>query len=269
MIDIWNGEIPGYAETDDFAPALEKYFLTDNKKNESVLILPGGGYTHRAEHEGKDVAEFFNENGYNAFVLHYRVAPYKFPYPLLDALRAVKYIKSKADEWQINKDKIIIMGFSAGGHLASMVGTNNDLYRDIYRRELKKHKFNQDSVEVENSLIAAQILSYPVISAGKFAHQGSVDNLMGESPSQKLLNIFSTEKNICAKTAPAFIWHTADDASVPVENSLLFCRALSKEKIDFESHIFPKGRHGLGLAVENKYVSRWTDLLLDWLNEFF
>lgn len=268
MIDIWNGEIPGYVETDDFAPALENYLLKDKNKDKSVLIFPGGGYTHRSEHEGKDVAEFFNKNGYNAFVLHYRVTPYKFPYPLLDALRAVKHIKSKADEWHLNKNKIIIMGFSAGGHLASMVGTNNDLYRDIYRRELKKHKLNQVSVENENSLVNAQILSYPVISTGEFAHQGSVDNLMGKSSSQKLLEIFSTDKYVCARTASTFIWHTADDASVPVENSLLFCRALSKEKINFESHVFPKGSHGLGLAVENEYVSKWTDLLLEWLNDW-
>ncbi|RCW61830.1 MULTISPECIES: alpha/beta hydrolase [Halanaerobium] len=267
MLDIWNGQIPGYKKTDDFAPLLKKYLLDTEKVKKSVLIFPGGGYTHRAEHEGKEVAQFLNKNGFNAFVLHYRVAPYRFPYPLLDALRAVKYIRSNADKWKVNKNKIAVMGFSAGGHLASIVGTNNDLYRNIYREKLKDYSFDQDLVEAENSMVNAQILAYPVISAGKFAHQGSVDNLLGNSPSQKLLDLFSTEKNICKKTAPGFIWHTADDASVPVENTILFCRALSEANINFESHIFPQGRHGLGLAAENEYVSKWSDLVLDWLDE--
>ncbi|RAK06890.1 acetyl esterase/lipase [Halanaerobium saccharolyticum] len=269
MIDIWNGKIPGYKKTDDFAPALEKYLIKDKKSRGTILIFPGGGYTHRADHEGADVARFLNENGFNAFVLHYRVAPYKFPYPLLDALRAVKYIKSKSEPWQLKRDKPAVLGFSAGGHLASMVGTNNDLYRNIYKKKLNENGFKSDQIEAESSEIEALVLSYPVITAGEFAHQGSVENLLGKSPSQKSLNLFATDKNICAETAPTFIWHTADDASVPVENTIQFSNALSNKKIDFESHIFPNGRHGLGLAADNKYVSRWTDLLLDWLEEKF
>ncbi|SFL45909.1 alpha/beta hydrolase [Halanaerobium salsuginis] len=268
MIDIWQNQVPGFKHNlTDPAPGLAKYLINQSDRP-AILILPGGGYTHRADHEGQAVAEFFNSHGYNAFVLHYRVAPYRYPYPLIDALRAVKYIKAKTDIWQLKKNSLAVVGFSAGGHLAALVGSNNSKYRKVYSQCLKEDNFIADQIEAEDSLINALILGYPVITAGEFSHSGSIENLLGKNPDPGLLADFSIEANICLNTAPTFVWHTAADQSVPVENTLKLCCSLSNYNIEFASHIFPHGGHGLGLAKDNKLASQWQQLAINWLAEF-
>ncbi|MTI60445.1 MAG: alpha/beta hydrolase [Firmicutes bacterium] len=256
MIDIWDGEIPGYnPDISDVAPGLEPYIVDNNKLKGVILICPGGGYDHRADHEGRPVAEWLNSLGISAFVLYYRVSPYRYPYPVLDAKRAVRYIRYRCKEWNINPKKICIMGFSAGGHLSSVIGTTFD-YGNID---------SKDPVERESCRPDGMILSYPVISFKEYAHQGSIENLLGPEPEQELLNNLSSEKNVSKNTPRTFIWHTANDNSVPVEDTILLSKVLSKHNIPFETHIFPEGRHGLGMADGVPEVGIWKRLCATWL----
>ncbi|MFW5981431.1 MAG: alpha/beta hydrolase [bacterium] len=256
MIDIWEGKIPGYIEgVDDLAPALEPYIIKGQGLKAAVMICPGGGYSHRANHEGVDIARWLNSLGLSAFVLHYRVAPYSYPYPVLDAKRAVRYIRYYARNWLIDTNKICVMGFSAGGHLTSMLGNDFDY----------GNSDSNDPIERESCRPDAMVLSYPVISFGKYTHRGSRDNLLANNLSDEMIRKFSSEKNVKAGTPPTFIWHTANDNAVPVENTLLFAKALSNAGIPFEAHIFPEGRHGLGMANEKEDVAIWTELCVKWL----
>ncbi len=255
MIDIWNGEIPGYnPDIEDIAPTLDPYIMTGEEIRGAVLICPGGGYGLRADHEGRPVAEWLNSLGLSVFVLHYRVAPYHYPYPILDAKRAIRYIRYRSNEWNINTEKICVLGFSAGGHLASTIGTNFD-YGDID---------SKDPIERESCRPDAMVLSYPVISFSKYAHQGSINNLLGSNYDKNMIENLSSEKNVTQHTPATFIWHTANDESVPVENTLLFSSALSKHNVPFETHIFAEGKHGLGLAEEKADLAVWTKLCSNW-----
>ncbi|MCL2512803.1 MAG: alpha/beta hydrolase [Oscillospiraceae bacterium] len=237
-----------------------------NNKRGAVLVLPGGGYGFTSDREAEPVAKMFFAAGYNTFVLRYSTGGDAFMYnSLLDACLAMKIIRDNADEWNIDKDKITVCGFSAGGHLAASLGT------------LWKLGIIRETLGCENEYIRpdGMILCYPVITAGEKANKGSFRNLLkNENPAEAELNLFSLEKQVDADTCPAFIWHTADDQSVPVENSLYFCEALSKFKVPFELHIFPRGPHGLSTAtaeVANRpeedipYVARWVEMALLWL----
>lgn len=259
MIQFWGDNIPGYDSNinDPKAPFLEPYLLDNGKENSVVIVFPGGGYVKRAVHEGKPVALWLNSIGISSFVLHYRVAPYRYPYPLLDAKRAIKFVRFNSHKFNINPNRIGVLGFSAGGHLACMTATLFD-YRD---------ENLDDPVEKVSSKPDALILCYPVISFTKFHHRGSVVSLLGENPSDELRELLSGENNVSSDTPPTFIWHTADDESVPVENSLFFAQSLRRFNIPFELHIFQSGRHGLGLAENNSEVSIWIELCKNWLKK--
>lgn len=258
MVRLWEGEIPGYEPSlSEEIPKLTPYLIKSGKTHAAVIICPGGGYDHRAAHEGEPVAKWLNKLGVSAFVLAYRVAPYKHPYPLLDGKRAVRFLRYHAAQWQIDPDKILVLGFSAGGHLAAMVGTHFD----------QGDKKAADPVERLSSKPNGMILCYPVITCGEFRHQGSITNLLGDKPEQNIVDYLSGEKNVTNEIPPTFLWHTADDASVPVENTLQFAAALSKEQVAFEVHIFPHGRHGLGLADGNPEIAVWTELCAQWLKK--
>lgn len=255
QMTLWNDTIPYANEKDTFQPYIEHYMINSPSPVGAVLICPGGGYGSRADHEGGPVAEFYNSQGFHAFVIQYRVSPHRHPAPLADTLRAIRLIRSHAEDWNINADKIAVCGFSAGGHLTASTGVHYDLV-----------KTKEDNLQ--NSISArpdALILSYPVITSGKFAHKGSFQNLLGEEMHKEMLNLMSLEKHVSDTTPPTFLWHTADDPGVPVENSMLFSNALSKFKIPFELHVFPKGRHGLGLAAEMPNVAVWAELSSTWL----
>jgi acetyl esterase/lipase len=175
---------------------------------------------------------------------------------LLDAKRAIRYVRHHAEVWNLDKHKIGILGFSAGGHLAASASTSHDT----------GNAESSDKIDQENSRPDIAILCYPVISFIQHYHEGSVLNLLGDHSTEKLRTSLSHENNVSATTPPTFLWHTADDASVPVENSLLYAQSLSKNNVSYEMHIFPNGRHGLGLAKEDPIVGKWTDLCKGWLN---
>ena len=238
----------------DFTPTLTFYAPEEKKSDACVVIFPGGGYVGRTAYEGKDYAEFFQRNGISAFVCEYRVKPASFPRPLLDARRAVRYARANAEKYGYAPDKILVMGSSAGGHLASLVST----YRDALEGE------EHDSLREVCPIPNGTILCYPVIAmVGEYAHIGSRDNLVGETETP--LETISTCDILDEKTPPAFLWHTSADEIVHVANSFAYATALHKHNIPAEVHVFPYGRHGLGLCSENAHDAQWTTLLLNWM----
>ncbi|MFT3746540.1 MAG: alpha/beta hydrolase [Pyrinomonadaceae bacterium] len=223
----------------------------------AVLVLPGGGYTKLSDvKEGSDIAKWLNSLGISAFVLKYRLGPrYNQPNPLLDASRAMRTIRSKAKEWNIDMNRIAILGFSAGGHLASTVGTHFDAGKPD----------SKDEIERVSSRPDAMILLYPVITMGEFTHAGSKKYLLGENPTSELIKLYSNELQVTKDTPPTFIFHTMTDATVPVENAMLFASALRKNGVPFEFHLYEQGPHGVGLAPTNPYLASWAARCADWL----
>ncbi|MBO7170730.1 MAG: alpha/beta hydrolase [Clostridia bacterium] len=236
------------------------YYPAENKKTDmTVIVLPGGGYTGLADHEGKGYAEFLNAFGIDAFVLYYRVAPNYFPKPLLDARRAVRYVRANAERYGINPNKIAIMGSSAGGHLAAM--TSN------YRAEIPEEA--GDELLAVSPLPNASVLCYPVIALSDLAvtHVGSCFNHLGPS-GLRLAKDVDPVLLIDEKTPPAFLWHTSDDAVVNVINSLRYGETLRRHGVPFEMHVFPHGVHGLGYTEKTpENIRVWADLLYTWFEE--
>lgn len=254
--DLWNKNSEIYDEN----VKITTYFPENKKSNIGIVIFPGGGYAGRAEYEGKDYAEFLANNGYVAFVVDYRVTPNKFPIPLYDARRAIKTVRYNSKKYGIDKNKIAVMGSSAGGHLAALVST--------YFEALKLE--NTDEIDRERFIPDFQILCYPVISLfGKgITHYGSGKNLLGESYPE-MCEELSPHLTVSDKTPPAFIWHTFFDEIVNVKNSLMYAESLKNYEIKTELHIFPDGFHGMGLATGedtvSHHVAQWQNLLLKWL----
>ncbi len=233
-----------------------------------VVIFPGGGYWGRAEHEGRSYAEFLNKNGISAFVVDYRVHPNRFPLPLLDARRAVRYVRYYADKFGIDKDKVAVMGSSAGGHLASMLCT--------YREKIEGE--GVDEIDKESFCPDKQILCYPVINLYEegITHIGSGDALIGDSLQQggnvEMRKMLSANLTADENTPEAFIWHTFADEAVDVQNTLQYATRLRQVGVGAEVHIYPRGRHGLGLANEEKriepHVAQWGESLIKWIKDY-
>ncbi len=252
-IKMWD-KTPGLCNEE---PVLE-YYKAENKTSDgTVIIFPGGGYTGRAVHEGKGYAEYLNSIGIDAFVLQYRVNPHHFPLPLVDARRAVRWVRYHAAEYGINPEKVAVMGSSAGGHLAAMVST--------YRKEIEFEDI--DEIDKVNYIPNFQILAYPVISISNLSvgHIGSTYFLLGD---EKIYIAPTVDPLLIADkdTPKAFIWHTSNDSAVNVRNSLLYGEKLRNLNIQFEMHIFPDGCHGLGLAPQSPHVAQWAGLLKNWLD---
>lgn len=210
----------------------------------AIVACPGGGYVRLATaHEGHDMAAWFNAQGITYAVLKYRMPNTHHDVPLSDALQAIRIMKQHAEEWGYNK--VGIMGSSAGGHLASTAATH----------------FTEDSRP------DFQILFYPVVSMVNPTHQGSKDNLLGKTPSQEMLNLYSNEKQVTPQTPPAFIMHSSDDKAVPVSNSIDYYTALVKNGVSASLHIYPIGGHGWGFRDNFIYKRQWTGELEKWLRE--
>lgn len=256
---LWEKEIPLYNEKfqnehNEGAASVDAYMINDEKKHSAVVIFPGGGYNHRARHEGEDVAKWFNSIGINAFVVNYRVYPYVHPVEITDAKRAVRYIRFNADKLNVYADKIGIIGFSAGAHLAGCVAEHYDEFDADKADEI-------DNVSAKPDMLC---LCYPVVTlCESYGHIGSREYLLKESTN--LILDLSLEKNIRDDMPPVFMWHTFEDKSVPVINSIEMAKALKEKNIPFELHIFPEGKHGLGLAKEVKGADMWTGLFKSWL----
>lgn len=236
------------------------------EKRPLVLIMPGGGYEFLSDREGESIAFQFNAMGYHAAVINYSIAPVTYPTQLLEVAASVKFFKDNAKEYDIDPDRIVVYGASAGAHCAANFATG------YFRKEVT----DVLSVSSDYLKIAGMILAYPVITSGEFAHRGSFDNLLGDKKTDKeLLDYVSIENRITAQTPPAFIWHTFPDDCVPMQNSLLLANAMKKENVPFELHVFPTGGHGLGLANEvtispwgyelDEGAAQWVSLCRSWL----
>ena len=278
-IPLWEKDIPNYRETGEvnietFRDGLEistlvskpemSVFLPSAKNSigQAVLIIPGGGYEVIVDvWEGTDIAKWFNSHGIAGIVLKYRLPHAKSNIereksPLLDAARAMRIIRANAEEWNIDKDNIGVMGFSAGGHLASTLATHfDDSVLGV-----------KDKTDLFSARPDFSLLIYPVISmSADFTHEGSRFFFMGEDLDKELMEYYSSEKHVTKDTSPTFLVHSSDDEVVPVENSTAYYSKLVENNIDAEIHIFQNGEHGFSLANGQGNVEAWKFLCIQWL----
>ncbi len=256
---LWPGDAPGAKGTDDIdIPTITIYRPPEGKSNgAAVVVCPGGGYAVLADHEGRPVAEWLNTLGVTGIVLKYRLGPrYHHPAMLNDVARALRTVRFHAAEWNLDPQRIGVLGFSAGGHLASTAATHFD----------DGNPNAPDPIDRVSSRPDVAILIYPVITlSGPYAHQGSRNNLLGEHPSQELIDLLSNEKQVTSRTPPTFLVHTAADSGVPCENSLLFAMACRKAGVPVELHLYEHGEHGFGLGGNDPILSTWPKSCGDWL----
>ena len=277
VIDIWNGKVPGEIQSDEFKQHvdttkgwIDKHAITnpdlyfypapkEKATGTAVIICPGGGYAGLAiRHEGLQVAQWFNSFGVTAFVLTYRqpddaIMENKSIGPMQDGQRAMRIVRRHAKEWGINPDKIGIMGFSAGGHVASTISTHYN--EKVY-----------DPVDSTSARPDFSLLIYPVISMDStITHWGSRVNLLGNNPTPEQVKHFSNELQVNAQTPPAFLVQSMDDNVVPVRNSIVYALALKKYKIPCELHLYQSGGHGYGMAPGGSTQSTWPEACHKWL----
>jgi acetyl esterase/lipase len=277
-LNVWPGGVPGFILNDTYAekqtstegvisrfekttnPVIYIYLPPKDKATgAAVLICPGGGYGALAfAHEGNAIAKWLNDNGIAGIILKYRlpsdlIMKDKSIGPLQDAQEAMRIIRRNATAWNINPSKVGVIGFSAGGHLASTLSTH----------------YGEKVYDVADTVSARpdfSLLIYPVITMdASFTHAGSRKNLIGDNPSEEAIKRFSNELQINEKTPPAFMVHSADDQVVPVKNSIAYYEQLVKYKIPSELHVFMKGGHGYGLGGSRDTQSSWPDLCIKWL----
>jgi acetyl esterase/lipase len=257
-IPLWVAAAPGALgnEPKDI-PTLTPY-LVEGANRPAVVVCPGGGYGGLAGHEGHDYALWLNQQGISAFVLKYRLGSggYRHPIMLGDAQRALRLVRSRAQEWRVDSSKVGIMGSSAGGHLASTALTHYDSGKSDAN----------DPVDRLSSRPDFGILCYAVITMGEHTHQGSRKNLLGDNPDPALIQLLSNELHVTKETPPCFLWHTWEDKGVKIENSLQFAAALAKADVPFDFHVYEKGRHGIGLNDKPPFANAhpWSHDLVYW-----
>ena len=282
---MFHNTIPIQAKGSETEAKLVTYFLDHSSemlidKRPVVLICPGGGYEYTSEREGEVLATQFLAMGYHAAVLYYSCAPARFPVALTELANAVKLLRTRADEWFIDPNAVIVLGSSAGGHLAACMGIlweEDFLAEAVGIREKDRGILRPDGM----------ILCYPVITSGEYAHRGSFECLLGKEEGSlerwydknSLLAQLSLESRVTSKTSPAFIWHTFTDGCVPVENSLMMVNALHKAGVPTEFHMYPVGGHGLSLANRltqhrdgsalQEECTSWIPLVHTWLESQF
>ena len=255
-------DVPGWTGAcDGFMPYMELYLLEDApEKTPCVVVLPGGGYCFvSVDNEGYQICEMLNRAGYSAVMVNYRVAPYAYPAMVLDAQRAIRLVRYNAAKWNVDPDKIGTIGFSAGGHLCCMTGL---LFDDG----------NPDGDEVDRMSCRPQCCApcYAVTTFdGIVTHGGTRQNFFGRDSSDEEAAAFSSENMIRPDTPPFFLWHTAPDDCVNVECTFRLASALAKHGVPCETHVFPFGGHGLGLAQSDDLAGRWPRLYVEWLDHWF
>lgn len=246
---------------------IDQLSVAPDRLRPAVVVCPGGGYEWRSDRESEPIALRFMGMGCHAFIMDYSVAPNRFPTALLELAESVSLIRRHAEEWKIDPDKILVCGFSAGGHLACSLGV------------FWNQRFIYDNIGRTGDMVRPNglILSYPVITSGPYAHSGSVENLMGVDATEEEKNTFSLERWVGPHMPKTFLWHTDTDEAVPVENSLLLAMAMKQHKVPLEMHIYPHGSHGLSLANEETSGNQlhrlepdcqnWIGLLETWLRK--
>jgi acetyl esterase/lipase len=270
VVPLWPDKAPHAVSDSKWdKPGLTVYLAPKDKTTgKAVVICPGGGYGFLADdHEGKQVAEFFNKLGLHAFVLQYRIARDDrpgpvHPAPLDDAQRAIRLVRANGRDWGLDPARTVgLMGFSAGGHLASTAGTRFDT-----------GKAGGDLIDGFSCRPDFLVLAYPVVSMEDgVTHAGSKRNLLGAKPDPKLVEFYSNEKHVTKETPPTFLFHTNADTAVLPENAVRFYLACKKAGVPAELHIYEKGKHGVGLGTDPKWtggeksVATWGDRLADWL----
>lgn len=258
-IPLWPaGRVPGALGTGDadvpavtiFRPGMEK------SNGAAVVVCPGGGYGNLAQHEGAPVASWLNTLGVTAFVLRYRLGPrYRHPVMAGDASRAIRWVRTHATEYGVDPARVGILGFSAGGHLASTAATHFD----------DGKPGNADPVEQHSSRPNAAVLIYPVITLERpFTHEGSRRNLLGDNAPAELVRSLSNETQVTKQTPPTFLIHSHEDTAVPAENSLHFALALRRAGVPVELHLYERGAHGFGLGGNDPVLSGWPALCAAW-----
>jgi acetyl esterase/lipase len=282
ILPLWEGDPPNYRETGEVTiwdtsdivvvrnvqkPDIAVFIPSKkNSTGEAVVICPGGGYGVLAyDWEGSDIAHWLNSQGIAAIVLKYRlpgsksnIIPHKSP--LMDAQRAMRMVRANATAWNIDPGKIGIMGFSAGGHLASTLSTHYDA----------GDPSSSDPVEQLSCRPDFSILVYPVISfTGEFQHSGSRRNLVGKDADEALVEYYSNELQVTEDTPPAILIHSDDDEGVPVENSIAYYKALRANKVSSELHIYPYGGHGYSLAIGQGHLATWPDRVIEWIRYIY
>ena len=244
-------------------PTLEVYLpAKPSATGRAIIICPGGGYRFLAyDWEGTAIAKWFNGLGITAFVLKYRLPnsesiKVSHEAPLQDAQRAMRIVRSQSYKWNINPQDIGIIGFSAGGHLASTLGTQFE----------RPNNFIETPVDSLSARPDFMVLIYPVVTMKSgFTHKGSREALLGSHPSEALIQQFSNELQVSAATPATFIVHSQDDTAVPVENSLLLYQALKDHEVPVEMHLYSSGGHGYSMAIGKGHLNTWTDRLREWL----
>ena len=264
-----------------YQPYLYTYILDNyeeiqpKRKRPAIIICPGGGYSMTSFREGEHIAIRFNALGFQTFILKYSTTPDVFPAAQMELAAAIALVRKNATEWHVNPDKIILAGFSAGGHLAASLGVfwNKKLPANP-KNSTQSFSLAPEGCTSRDIKPNGLILSYPVISSGEFAHEDSFKKLLKDRYDE-LHELMSLEKQVTEKTPPTFIWHTFEDTCVPVENSLLFATALRQKKVPFELHIYQPGEHGLAGANEETINStgwgiqpecqNWIDMAATWI----
>jgi acetyl esterase/lipase len=258
VLPLWERGAPGALGTDDADVPTMAVYRAQRPNGTAILVFPGGGYGALASvHEGRQWAYWYNAMGITAFVVKYRLGPrYRHPIELGDAQRAIRTVRARAAEFGVSPERVGIMGFSAGGHLVSTAATHFDAGLPDA----------QDAIDRAGSRPDFLILGYPVISFDPaITHAGSVRNLLGERPDPKLIENLSNDLQVTSRTPPTFLFHTANDTAVPVENSVRFFLALRKAGVPAELHVFENGPHGVGMALSDPSLAKWSDLLAGWL----
>jgi acetyl esterase/lipase len=256
---LWPNGAPGkLGDEDRDKPWLWVYPAPKDKAcGTAVVVCPGGGYGALAvDHEGTQVARWLNSIGVTAFVLKYRLSPYRHPAPMQDVQRAIQLVRANAEQHGVSAKRVGVMGFSAGGHLASTCATH---FADA-------KPLAEDVVERVSSRPDFAVLAYPVITMSEsWGHGGSKKNLLGDNPDPELTKLMSNDLQVSPQTPPTFLFHTSEDGSVPVENSLAYYAACRKHKVPAELHVYQFGPHGVGLAPGDPALNTWKDRLHDWL----
>ena len=254
---LWEGKAPGAVGDEPADIPNIKLYRPENPDVSAIIVCPGG-YNHLAPHEAEPIAKWLNNAGVTAFVLSYRLAPrYRWPAAFLDVSRALRTVRHRAKELDLDEKRVGVLGFSAGGHLAATVSTHFD----------SDDRDANDPIDQQSARPDIAVLCYAVITfTGLSAHTGSRKALLGDNPTEEMIDLLSNEKHVTPHTPPTFLFHTVADTSVPFENSVMYATALRKAGVPFELHLFQPGKHGVGLAEADPVLKAWPGLCATWLS---